>query len=148
LAGKPLELRDSPQVDAQFSVAYNVANAIVRRGCELEHFTMSFITDPVVLNLAQKVHAVVDNSVADFGLPQGCIMDMRTSRGSFSKKVGFPRGYPENPLPREELIAKFRKCAAYGSRSLPQGNVEKVINTVSQLEEIKDVSSLVELLVY
>ena len=52
LVGHPFKLGPNPRVDAQFSVQYCVANAIVRGSSRLEHFRPEQIRDPAVLALA------------------------------------------------------------------------------------------------
>ena len=43
--GQPFKIRDVPQIDAAFSIQYNVANALLRKDTKLVHFTDEYVRD-------------------------------------------------------------------------------------------------------
>lgn len=52
-------------------------------------------------------------------------------------------GHPDVPLSREENIAKFRRCAGYGIRPLPQAQTDRLIAAVDGLADLADATDLV-----
>ena len=62
---------------------------------------------------------------------------------SFSAHCKASKGTPENPLTRAEIEDKFRR-AAKGRLAPPE--VERVLRTISQLEGLKSVRSLMDAL--
>ena len=58
-------------------------------------------------------------------------------------RVDIPKGEPENPASKEELIEKFRKLSA---RVIDKDRIEKIISTVEILETLDDSSELMKLI--
>lgn len=150
VVGGPFVVRDKPQVDAQFSVQYAVANALVRRSSKLEHFTESYIRNPEILSVVTKVHPEIDYRVVSEGSDPGAtIVEIRLNDGSqFSLNVKYPKGRQQNPLSNDEIRQKFRECVAFSSNLLSPDEGEKIINAIDRLEETEDVTQIVKLLVY
>ena len=67
------------------------------------------------------------------------LKDGREFKGEASKT----KGDPSIPLSRERLLAKYRDCA---SRVLPDAQVEKSIELITNFEEMKDIGELMGLL--
>lgn len=149
LVGKPFESRRYPQVDAQFSIRYCVANAIVRKGSKLEHFFPEAVSDREVQELASKVHPVVDREVKEMGGSHGSsIVEIVLNSGNrYRKFVKYIKGQAENPLSEEELRQKFTYCIEHAPRRLPKRSVNKIVGMVEQLEKVDDVTEFSELLV-
>ena len=55
------------------------------------------------------------------------------------------KGYNRNPLTWEELVDKFKVNLTFAAKPLP--HAEEIIDMVSHLEEVNDMSKLVALLV-
>ena len=64
----------------------------------------------------------------------------------YSERVDDRKGSPENPMTKNELIAKFKDCISHGRKTFSEKTADQVIEYVDKLEEIDDVSMLVELL--
>jgi len=148
IVGKPFELRESPQVDAQFSIPYTVSVAIARKNVFIDDFFEEKIKgDTQVLQLAKKVRVVVDQEPIAKGLTP-CVADIRTKDGKvYSERVEILRGDPRKPVSVEEVAQKFRRCAAFSARPISKENIEGMIRIVSNLEAVAEVSSIVSLAV-
>ncbi|MBI2908204.1 MAG: MmgE/PrpD family protein [Chloroflexi bacterium] len=144
----PLEVKRNPKsvVDAQFSIPYTVAAALVRRQVVISDFTEPAIKDKTVIAVANRVTPKVDPSLAQRGAAPPAVVEVRTSRDVYSKRVDHPYGHPKNPMSMEALAQKFRDCAAYAARPLPEANVPAVIEMVSDLEALSDMRDVVRLL--
>ena len=55
-------------------------------------------------------------------------------------------GSPENPLSFDQLEEKFRGCASYSLKTLSERDLDEIISTVKNLEEVKDVSKIMEMI--
>jgi 2-methylcitrate dehydratase len=60
----------------------------------------------------------------------------------YSNQVPFARGEPQNPMSSEEMIGKFRDCAGV---VLSQADLERVLELVLNLENLKDIRELMDL---
>jgi 2-methylcitrate dehydratase PrpD len=145
--GRPFEYGQNPRIAAMYSIQYCVANALLRKSCMLRHFDESFVREPDILDLIKKIHPVADTSL-DILTDIGSIMEVTMKDGSvYNKTVEFPKGTMENPLTEEEIIEKFEDCANYSKKPIARENINKILSTVLDLEKVKDVRSLVPLLI-
>ncbi len=141
---QPLDAKQSPRspVDAQFSIPWGVASAIVGRKVGLDDFTDSAIKNREVLEVARKMRVEVDNSLHKPG-PEPTRVKIVTLAGkSFSRVVQSPLGSLERPMSFEDCARKFRDCA----KSLEAGRTEKIISLVGQLERLEDIREIIRLL--
>jgi len=148
LVGRPFEVRESPQVDAQFSIPYTVSVAIARRGVFIDDFLEERIkTDAQVLQLAKKVRVIVDQEPIAKGLTP-CVVDIKTKDDIIcSQPVQALRGSPERPVGIEEVAQKFSGCARFSAKAIPEENLERAIELITNLEKVKDVTEIVKLLI-
>jgi 2-methylcitrate dehydratase MmgE/PrpD-like protein len=135
--------------DRQAPMAQNLGCLIVLRSCSfvaapgLEEFTDEAILEPSVRALARKVRYELDSTI-DYprhfsGHVKICLAD-----GSvLEANQAHPRGGFEDPLPPEEIEAKFR---ANASLRLPRERADQIIEAVARLEEMPNVTSLADLL--
>lgn len=145
--GRPFEYGDNPRISAMYSIQYCVADALLRKSCKLTHFDEDCVREPQLLELIKRVEPVADPSL-DHLTDIGSLMEVRMKDGRVYKKlVEFPKGTLQNPLTKEELVAKFKDCASYGARSFSEENVERILSMVFGLEEVDDVRGFIPLLV-
>jgi 2-methylcitrate dehydratase PrpD len=146
LVGHPFEVGTTPRVNAQFSIRYCVANALVRGSSRLAHFEEEAIRDKRVLDLAGRVDVVVDEAMAARGHTPVDMIIRTKGNGEFSGSIDIAPGFPGNPLTREDQEARFRDSIDYARKPLPKGNVEKIVENVAHMEELSDVRILIPLL--
>ena len=149
LVCEPMQLKRRPRsvVDAQFSVPFTVAAAIVRGMVSLDTFTEEGIRDPEILEVAQRVEAKVDPGIeARYGreiAPE--IVEVRTTDGDVHVRlVEHVKGSPRAPMSLGEVKEKFRGCTAYSAKPMPRENVEEFLDAVTGLEKLGDVSTLID----
>jgi len=144
---EPKERKYRPQthVDAQFSLPYCVAVAIVKNKTGPGEFKEEAFTDPEVLSLTDKVTGEVDPA-ADAKYPQAypatLVATMKDGR-VFEAHVDYPKGDPENPVSSEELVAKFHSLT---EKYFDQARRVKIIEEIRRIEEIDDISKLADLI--
>ena len=150
LVGHQFEVGDNPTVNAQFNIQYCVANALLRKGSKLHHFEESYVKEPEIMELTQRIHVTAD---PDLGLSKPELvlkadMEVTTTRGDvYHKTVDIPSGLPGNPLTAEELNERFQDYVSYGSKPIPKENIDKVVCLVGQLEKVEDIRVLIPLLI-
>ncbi|OGO20369.1 MAG: hypothetical protein A2144_11250 [Chloroflexi bacterium RBG_16_50_9] len=141
ITGHPFRLENKSPVEGHFHLAYTVANAILRKDSKLEHFTEESISDPEVVELAHKVHPIINRSINE-PLAAHVAIEMRDGK-KYSRY--------ENKFPQisdiEDIRKKFRECVAFGSKPLARENCEKIIDMVGRLEDVDDVAELIRLAV-
>jgi 2-methylcitrate dehydratase PrpD len=140
----PLDAKRSPRspVDAQFSIPWGVASAIVGRCVGLDDFTESAIKNRDVLELTQKMRVEVDNTLHKQG-PEPTRVKVITNDGiAFEKVVENPLGSLEKPMSFEDCARKFTDCA----KSLDANKIDRIIELVGQLEKLDDVQEIIGLL--
>jgi len=104
----------------------------------------SRMSDPRILNVRAKVQLIPDEAL-EARLPRReAIVDVMLADGSrLTEHVEAVRGTAENPMPRDEVVAKSRDLMA---PVLGAGACERLIAAVLALESVKDVRSLGPLL--
>jgi len=146
LVGHPFQVGSNPKVNAQFSIAYCVANALLRKCSKLPHFEESAIRDPSILELARKVHVVADAALEARGHTP---LDMRVvmlDGRTYERGIDIAPGFPGNPLNKEDHEQRLRDCVAFARKPLPGEKVERIIGAVQSLEKLVDVRSLIPLM--
>lgn len=141
---QPDEAKRFPRspVDAQFSIPWGVASAIVGKHVGLDDFTDSAIRNRDVLKVTQKMRVEVDDSLSKPG-PDPTRVKVITNDGkSFEKVVQNPLGSLECPMSFEDCARKFRDCA----KNLDAGRIDRIIQLVAQLEQLNDIGEIINLL--
>ncbi|OGO17788.1 MAG: hypothetical protein A2Z15_05050 [Chloroflexi bacterium RBG_16_50_11] len=140
------EIGDSPRTNAQFSIPYCVANALLRGSSRLQHFEETYIRDPKILDIVKKIHVTPDPEIEKRD-QRAMEMDVKTAAGAtYHKRIDTPKGSPGNEMTKEEHIERFRDCVDYGKKSLSPQKVERIITMIDQLEQLEDVRDLIPLM--
>jgi 2-methylcitrate dehydratase PrpD len=138
---KPYKVGDYPTGDALFSYKYSVASALVRKSAKNEDYTEEYIRDPRVQALISRV------KLADLPQPEGIELEVKMKDGcQFSEYVRVALGEPANPLSRDGLMAKFMTQVEF-SQTVSQRDAEKLLGLLERLEEVDNVTKIVELAV-
>ena len=133
---------------AQFSSHFSLGLTLVKGSNDFKSYydaMSNHFADPAVLEVARKVSVVHDEeSEAIYPKTRLGKVTLETQDGERRvAKVFHPKGSPENPLSREELHDKFLGLA---SRVVTHERAVKVLHTVQNLEQLKDIGALAELL--
>ena len=101
-------------VDAQFSMPYGAAVAVLHRSAGTRQYEPAVIASPEVAALMDRVECYRSDdldAVFPERWPAEVVIELRDG-GSVSRRVDYPKGDPENPLSLLELQAKFRDLTA------------------------------------
>ncbi len=146
LVGSPFETGENPRVNAQFSIQYCTANALLHHESKLQHFDETSINDSKVRALVERISVVIDEGTEERG---HTALDMHVfMRGgqTYLGKVDIAPGFPGNPLTKEDHEKHFRDCIDYSRRSFTKDKAEEIITTTKRMEEMKDARNLIPFL--
>ena len=145
---QPLEIKCAPRtiIDAQFSVPWVVATALVQGKVTVDDFTDEALKRQDILNVAQKVTARLDTTMNRHGVgPGGVIINMEDG-AEYAEEVEHCLGSVERPMTFEDCTKKFRECAACAIKPLPADTVDNVITMIARLEKLDDATEIIRLL--
>lgn len=129
---------------AKFSLPYSIAVMLVRGRAGLEEFSDQAIADPAVLALAKKVRYELDPTI-DYPRHFSGHVKVRMNDGAvLEENQPHPRGGFEDPLPPQEIAAKFRANAGL---ALSAGRADGIVDAVNRLEQMPAISILTEQLI-
>ena len=148
---KPIDIRKAPRniVQAQFSIPYTVATALVNGGIKLGHFSESSIRREDILALAQVVNAYVDDEIErDWSRnisPAHVQIDMKDGT-THILRVDVPLGHPSRPMSIADFDAKAADCFRVAVRPLREDAPRQLRDLVDRLESLDDVRALARVL--
>lgn len=149
VAATPIDVRKAPGtiVQAQFSIPFTVAAALIDGRVDLGHFTEESIRRKDILSLAQRVDVSVDAEIErEWGRNVSpADLHIRTDTGStHSLRVDWPLGHPRRPMSTTDFDAKAVDCFGASAVRLREEGPRQLRNLVDTLESIEDVRSLVD----
>ena len=137
---------------AQFSLPFSVAmrlhngNRGVQGGNGFWDYTDVDFKDPELLETARKVSVFVAEDDSEWSsVDKGAGVEVETTDGRVLKEtVTFSKGLPENPMTQAEVEEKFRYLV---DPVMPNGVPQAIVDTVNEVEAVKDINEIVKLLV-
>ena len=97
------------------STPYSTAVALIYGKAGLQEFSEENLKIPIVQSLTHKVEVVADDEMSRiFPEKQSAMVTIVSDKGSFSERVDFPKGEPENPMTEEEFRGRYEDLMAYG----------------------------------
>lgn len=141
---EPLEAKRRPRTpyDAQFSLAYSVAAALVDDEVGVDTYSPERIKDERLLAVARKVRYTVDPGSAFPRTFPGRLRIRLVDGRVLEAAEPFNRGSAENPLGVSEVVAKFRRNAG---RVLPPSRVATLEEAALGLERASSLRPLLAL---
>ncbi|WP_167527736.1 MmgE/PrpD family protein [Desulfosarcina alkanivorans] len=146
MVGKPFEIGDNPQVDAQFSIPYTTACALVRGDVFLQDFEPRAITDSAVMRLADRVRVVADPTLPSKDILQARMKITRGDGTVARERVPVPLGNPQNPMNEDQCRNKFLKCIDFSGIEIQDAARDELFSMVDHLESLTDVNDLVRIM--
>jgi 2-methylcitrate dehydratase PrpD len=143
---EPLADKQTPTTTygALFSLPFGVASNLMHGHARLDSFTETALHDERVLAIAAKLgYRVEPWSEFPNSYPGGLRLTLRDGR-TLEWREPINRGHPDNPMQTSEVHDKFRDNA---NRALPTEQLEAIIATVGNLDELPRVAKLIELCV-
>lgn len=104
---------------ARMSIPYSIAVALQTGKASIEEFESPYIDDPFILKINKMVVIKGDDELSRM-VPNKrvAILNVTQNDGrTFSYRVEYPKGEPENPLTKEELYTKFSAMCIHGNKT-------------------------------
>ena len=132
--------------ECRFSMEFCIALAILNKGVRISNFCEIKLNDPKILEIMGKVKMSVDPEIVSLGYNKRSAVSItiKLNDGREYRNVNFPKGFAENPLADNDIIAKYRDCA---SAVLERENLERSIELILNLEKLGNIRELTQLLV-
>jgi 2-methylcitrate dehydratase PrpD len=147
LVGHPFQVGSNPKVNAQFSVRYCVANALLRRASTLAHFEPEAISDPDVLTLVERIDVVADAALDARGHTAADVRVVTKGGKEFVKQMDRAPGSSGNPLTREQHVQRFWDCLEFAANPLfDRARGARIVDMVDRLERTEDIRAVIALL--
>jgi 2-methylcitrate dehydratase PrpD len=147
IVADPPELKYHPKsvVDAQFSMPFGAAVAVLYGRASLNEYTQEKLESGDVKEMMNRISCVLDPELDKvFPSRWPASVSIATKTGEiFSAHIEYPKGDPENPLSWEELIRKFNELAA---PVFDNSTRDRIVDAVRGLELDGDHKRLTSLL--
>jgi 2-methylcitrate dehydratase PrpD len=136
IACHPIDKKRHPAtiLDAQFSMYFNVAVALLKKRVTLAEYTPEMFHSPILQEIMNKIHCETD-STFDAMYPEAwpARVTILTKKGkTLVAEIKFPKGDPHNPLSWDELVIKHKSIV---KGILSDAEDEKLIAFVRDLEK-------------
>ena len=143
-ASKLRTLRPRTSEEAQYSIPYALAAAIVDREVGVEQVCEERLSDPEFSSVANKVEIVIDEEAQRL-FPSQCLsrVIIETDQKTYDSGLVGAMGDPDRPFSDDDLKRKFLSVTR-GVIHLDDGR--RLIEQVDGLEEMDDLSGMVRLL--
>jgi 2-methylcitrate dehydratase PrpD len=112
-------------LQAQFSLTYGVAHALVHGHLDPGAYTPEALADPEVVRLEGLIELDVDPEISAGG--RGARLTVTTPNGSETFSVGQVAGDPAQPLSMDQVRAKFER---YAAPTLGEANASRIADAI------------------
>ena len=146
MVGRPFEPGINPQVDAQFSIPYTTACALIRGDVFLQDFKIEAIAEPGVVGLAKRVYVTADPDLPAKDILQSQITVTGKDGTTISELVPVPLGNPRNPMDKSQCQQKFNKCLEFSDYSLSETDRDDLFAKIDHLEALTDINELIRII--
>jgi len=128
-------------LEGKFSAEYCIARALLDGKVGLQDFTDERVNQTEVRQIMQNVKRQIDPDMNM--LASTTNIKLKDGR-QLSQHIEVSKGWPQNPLSREELVAKYKDCAKL---VLSSGDIARSVELLENLEAVLDVTELMNILV-
>ena len=134
--------------EAYYYIPFSIALALLHGRVDSEMYTDQNLHDPKIQEIMKKVQFTQDPQLdADYAQSKSVmtsIVELTTSDGkTYTKKLNYAKGDPENLPTKEELQDKFTRLA---TKVVSKKTAEKIMDLVDGLETVKDIRALGKLI--
>lgn len=133
--------------DAQFSLPYMIAWAVVHRHIGFESVYVCSLGDPAVRALMPRIEIDLQTGAqtdgrGTFPMP-GIVTVIERGGRETQRTVDFVKGHPKNPMDYDDVAEKFLTCARFGRPDWK--DAEQVVERVRAIEKMDDCGELLRL---
>jgi 2-methylcitrate dehydratase PrpD len=135
--------------EGKFSIQFCLALALLQRVIKISDFKDEKANDPIIMETMEKITLSVSPHLAKKGFapqdgPEAAIIQLKTKNGAkYREKSNMPEWRPDKAPSWKKLAEKYQACSR---PTLTGESVEKSIHIIHELETLKNVNGLMELL--
>jgi 2-methylcitrate dehydratase PrpD len=131
--------------EAKFSLKYCISAGLSKGRLGVDEFSEELLNDTGIRSLMRRCNIIIDPELGGMypALWPSKVEIITTQGERYIISVDYPLGDPENPLPLNDLVAKFR---ALTDKVLSENKAESLIDTALRLEKLTDIGRFTELL--
>ncbi len=143
-----IRLRPSTVVQAQFSIPFTVAAALIDRRVQLGHFSEAGLRRPDILALAGKVECRVDEAIErDWSRSMSpTALVVQAGNEVFEQRVDLPSGHPDKPMTAEGRRDKLLDCLRAGGAGWREDAADRLTGCVEAVAALPEARALVQAL--
>lgn len=146
LVGRPIK----PNMDVSYAKlcnGYIAATALLTGNVTVQDFDPQCLADPDRLALGKKVTTRLNDSRDPNALAPVNLEVTLTTGQQVSIDLPAVLGNPDKPLTRSAQLIKFRAACKSALCPFSDAQIEKLINDIDELEQIQNISQLVDLMI-
>jgi 2-methylcitrate dehydratase PrpD len=147
LVGHAFHIGSNPRVDAQFSAAYCVANALQRGGSKLAHFAPDQVADLRLRPLIERIEVIADAALDARGHTAVDLEVTTTSGRVLQRALDIAPGFPGAELTDAQHRLRFDDCVAYAPFAPTAQQVERLLAAIADVDGLADAREFATLLV-
>ena len=118
---------------AKMSIPYASAVGMIFGKAGLQEFSEETVKRSDVLDLTKKFKVTADDELSSvFPRIQAAIVTIKTKDNTYTERVDFPKGEPENPMSEEEFRSRYDGLMEYGG--IPADVSDEVYKTAYRTE--------------
>jgi 2-methylcitrate dehydratase PrpD len=130
------------KASAQFNIRYNLATTLLRGWPTMAHFDAEALRNSDVVMLTRIVKPILLKGAKS---QLHSIVEVEMKDGKvYKKEAEFSRG-DVRFVTRERIVKKYTDLVTYPKILLPKSNTDRILEAITNLEDINDVSSIIEL---
>jgi 2-methylcitrate dehydratase PrpD len=134
----PVAMRKAPStvVQAQFSIPFTVACALVKGSVSLEDLTDAGLQDPAVRDLAARIDSQIGEEIErdwSRGVSPARVL-VELNGGTLEQQVDYPRGHPAAPTATRDFDRKLASCQAISGIRWPPESAVRLRAAIDGLE--------------
>lgn len=149
ISGQPFAHKQgSPQVNAQFSIDFNIAVALIHGDVFMQHFEPAALADANVLDLASRVDVSIAPALHGVLSFEPIAVAVELNSGHvMSLEIEHMYGTPHNPMSWDVFIEeRLERCIDYSGIGFTGSQKAQLIDAVRGLERMSNVVDLFELI--
>jgi len=146
LVGRPPQDNMTPAY-ARLCASYVAARALAHGAVEVEHFKVDTISDAAIGALSKNIVIEIDDN-PDPNALSPITVEIKLSSGDLISATRLHvYGNPQNPMNREDYLAKYQRNCAAARPAIPLEQAGDLIKRVDNLEQEMDIAGLVDLMI-
>ncbi len=137
-------------MQAQFSIPFTVAAALLDRRVSLQHFTDAGIARPDILALAAKVHPSVDEAIERDWSRSISPAAIQVQQGNqiLTNRADYPAGHPNAPMTEQGAEAKLQDCLVFSGLDWPADTSARLRYLTANIEHLKSGRALTDFMIH